>query len=326
MHERLLGAERPADGVRAGDIARVAAVLRSGVDGALMLRPFVRDERQHRLVGRQSDRGEHGTAGGERAPSDVYLTQRGERRMPRARATASDVDAGILHPPPGGVDVRPGGRRRGARAPSARSAGERRTGLVSMPVTAADRRPAIAHDASRRVRSVTCAPTRRPQVRGVPMRPPEPGSYGREHVTTVQGRRRASARPGFALSGGVAMAHDPNEFGTPLTHPFGQNFWFFANFQTAQNPYNAANTHVTSSDIAFWGDTRVRGRLRRLPHLRRLDARRRADLRRPLLRPAGRPVGLRHATTTARPTRSCSPSTACSPAASAAPARPARTP
>jgi hypothetical protein len=60
---------------------------------------------------------------------------------------------------------------------------------------------------------------------------------------------------GFALSGGVALAHDPNEFGTPLTHPFGQNFWFFASFQTAQNPYNAANTHVTSSDIAFWGDT-----------------------------------------------------------------------
>ena len=60
---------------------------------------------------------------------------------------------------------------------------------------------------------------------------------------------------GFALSGGVALAHDPNEFGSPLTHPFGQNFWFFANFQTAQNPYNAANAHVTSSDIAFWGDT-----------------------------------------------------------------------
>jgi hypothetical protein len=60
---------------------------------------------------------------------------------------------------------------------------------------------------------------------------------------------------GFALSGGVALAHDPSEFGSPLTHPFGQNFWFFANFQTAQNPYNAANTHVTSSDIAFWGDT-----------------------------------------------------------------------
>ena len=59
---------------------------------------------------------------------------------------------------------------------------------------------------------------------------------------------------GFALSGGVATAHDPNEFGTPLTHPFGQSFWFFANFQTAANPFNAANTHVTSSDIAFWGD------------------------------------------------------------------------
>ena len=53
----------------------------------------------------------------------------------------------------------------------------------------------------------------------------------------------------------VSLAHDPEELGgTPLTDPFGQNFWFFANFQTAQNPTNAANTHVTSSDIAFWGD------------------------------------------------------------------------
>ena len=32
------------------------------------------------------------------------------------------------------------------------------------------------------------------------------------------------------------------------------NFSFIANFQTAQNPVNPANTHVTSSDIAFWGD------------------------------------------------------------------------
>jgi len=32
------------------------------------------------------------------------------------------------------------------------------------------------------------------------------------------------------------------------------NFSFIANFQTGQNPFNAANTHVTSSDIAFWGD------------------------------------------------------------------------
>ena len=59
----------------------------------------------------------------------------------------------------------------------------------------------------------------------------------------------------MAMSGGgAAMAHDPDLGGTPLSHPFGQNFWFFANFQTAQNPFNAANTHLTSSDIAFWGD------------------------------------------------------------------------
>jgi hypothetical protein len=58
-----------------------------------------------------------------------------------------------------------------------------------------------------------------------------------------------------AMPGGAALAHDPEEFGgTPLTDPFGHQFWLFANYQTAQNPYNAANTHVTSSDIAFWGD------------------------------------------------------------------------
>ena len=60
----------------------------------------------------------------------------------------------------------------------------------------------------------------------------------------------------FAMPTGAALAHDPKEFGggTPLTDPFGHQFWFFANFQTAANPFNAANTHVTSSDIAFWGD------------------------------------------------------------------------
>ncbi len=65
----------------------------------------------------------------------------------------------------------------------------------------------------------------------------------------------AACAAGLALSGGVAQAHDPEEMGgTPLTNPFGHKFWFFANYQTAQNPFNAANTHVTSSDIAFWGD------------------------------------------------------------------------
>ena len=57
------------------------------------------------------------------------------------------------------------------------------------------------------------------------------------------------------MSGGVAQAHDPKELGgTPLTDPFGHQFWFFANYQTAAEPDNPANTHVTSSDIAFWGD------------------------------------------------------------------------
>jgi hypothetical protein len=58
----------------------------------------------------------------------------------------------------------------------------------------------------------------------------------------------------LASSGSVAFAHDPDELGTPLSHPFGEQFSFIANFQTAPNPFNAANTHVTSSDIAFWGD------------------------------------------------------------------------
>jgi hypothetical protein len=59
----------------------------------------------------------------------------------------------------------------------------------------------------------------------------------------------------MAMSSSAALAHDPEEFGgTPLKDPFGHKFWFFANYQTAQNPFSAANTHVTSSDIAFWGD------------------------------------------------------------------------
>ncbi|MDA0174685.1 hypothetical protein OJ998_36640 [Solirubrobacter taibaiensis] len=59
----------------------------------------------------------------------------------------------------------------------------------------------------------------------------------------------------LAMPASAAVAHDPEEMGgTLLTQPFGHNFWFYENFQTAANPFNAANTHVTSSDIAFWGD------------------------------------------------------------------------
>ena len=57
----------------------------------------------------------------------------------------------------------------------------------------------------------------------------------------------------MAMSSSGALAHDP-ELGTPLSSPFGENFSFIANFQTDQNPFNIANRHVTSSDIAFWGD------------------------------------------------------------------------
>ena len=64
----------------------------------------------------------------------------------------------------------------------------------------------------------------------------------------------ALAIAGTALFSGAALAHDPDNIGTPLEDPFGSRFSFVTNFQTAQNPFNAANTHVTSSDIAFWGD------------------------------------------------------------------------
>jgi hypothetical protein len=54
----------------------------------------------------------------------------------------------------------------------------------------------------------------------------------------------------MAMSSSAALAHHPDE----LTSPWGEDFWFFANFQTAPNPFNEANKNVTSSDIAFWDD------------------------------------------------------------------------
>jgi hypothetical protein len=64
----------------------------------------------------------------------------------------------------------------------------------------------------------------------------------------------AASAVAFALGADGARGHDPDDFGTPLPDPFGLDTGFHANFQTAANPFNAANTHVTSSDIAFWGD------------------------------------------------------------------------
>jgi LVIVD repeat len=64
----------------------------------------------------------------------------------------------------------------------------------------------------------------------------------------------AACAVAFAMSAGTAVAHPPYDQGTQLGSPWGMNFWFHANYQTAANPFNAANTHVTSSDIAFWGD------------------------------------------------------------------------
>ena len=121
----------------------------------------------------------------------------------------------------------------------------------------------------------------------------------------------AACAVGVTLSGGVAQAHDPQEMGgTPLTNPFGHNFWFFANYQTAQNPFSPANTHVTSSDIAFWGD---------LAYVGDYGGFRIFDISQPIPKESrtsaatGRRATRRcsTATTTATPTRSCSPSTAC---------------
>ena len=98
----------------------------------------------------------------------------------------------------------------------------------------------------------------------------------------------------LAMPAGVAVAHDPEEFGgTPLTDPFGHDFWFFANFQTAANPYNAANTHVTSSDIAFWGNLAYVGDYGGFRIFDVSQPEPQLDLGRALLRAAGRPVGVR---------------------------------
>src|SRR5918998_3098300 len=64
----------------------------------------------------------------------------------------------------------------------------------------------------------------------------------------------AACAVAMGMSSSAAVAHPPEELGTPLTSPLGMNFWFIENFQTAANPFNAANTNVTSSDIAFWDD------------------------------------------------------------------------
>jgi hypothetical protein len=61
----------------------------------------------------------------------------------------------------------------------------------------------------------------------------------------------AACAVAMTFSGGTALAHDPE---LQQSDPFSLNFSFIANFQTAQNPFNPSNTHVTSSDIAFWGD------------------------------------------------------------------------
>jgi hypothetical protein len=64
----------------------------------------------------------------------------------------------------------------------------------------------------------------------------------------------AACAVAMAISSPAAVAHPPEDFGNALSDPWGRNFWFMANFQTSANPVNPANTHATSSDIAFWDD------------------------------------------------------------------------
>ena len=85
-----------------------------------------------------------------------------------------------------------------------------------------------------------------------------------------------------------------------------------ANFQTAQNPFNAANTHLTSSDIAFWGDYAYVGDY---GGFRIFDVSKPSRRSSPTSAATGHRVTRRCSTPmpTATPTRSCCPSTACSP-------------
>ena len=120
---------------------------------------------------------------------------------------------------------------------------------------------------------------------------------------------------------GHVQRHGAGASSGELSSPFGMNTSFIANFQTAPNPFNAANTHRHELRHRVLGRPRLRRRLRRLPHLRHLAAEADARLRHALLRPAGRPVGLRPRPRRSTRTRSCSPSTASWRGRSAAPCR-----
>ena len=59
----------------------------------------------------------------------------------------------------------------------------------------------------------------------------------------------------MALSGSTALAHEPEELGTPLTRArSGRTSGSSRTSRPRRTRPTPANTHVTSSDIAFWGD------------------------------------------------------------------------
>ena len=141
---------------------------------------------------------------------------------------------------------------------------------------------------------------------------------GATHAHSMEGARRCLRSGRRALREQRDRPRAGGDRRPAAASPFGEKFWFFANFQTAQNPFNAANTHLTSSDIAFWGDLAYVGDY---GGFRIFDVSKPSRSRSPTPAATGRRVTRRcsTATTTARPTRSCCPSTACSPARTAVP-------
>ena len=135
----------------------------------------------------------------------------------------------------------------------------------------------------------------------------------------------AACAAALALSSSAALAHPPEDFGTPLTDPMGQNFWFKTNFQTSAEPVQRRQPAPDQLRHRVLGRLRLRRRLRRLPRLRHLAHRRRGAS--PTSAATGRRATRRcsTATATAGPTRSCCPSTASWRARTAATGRPSRT-
>ena len=110
------------------------------------------------------------------------------------------------------------------------------------------RQPRARSDSSRH--SIACKQT--PSARSA--RPHDCGGW-RRYEETLEGLCVRSVRSRRLFLAAVRRWRTtPTSSGRRWAAPFGDNFWFVANFQTAQNPFNPANTHVTSSDIAFFDD------------------------------------------------------------------------